>query len=179
VKPIYTVDVHVKGIRPLLQNHGQEEENGAAKKGAVYDDVEETEKRLIKDDKGSICQLATHFEGCLIKSGTEFKFKGQKTYKDIIKAGVLVDPYYIPHLIPEYRIHKAFVRIGKSRIMRCRPEFPEWELQFNVEVTDDRLQAPVLKQIFENAGAYYGVGDWRPRFGLFDVIGWEVRNGNS
>jgi hypothetical protein len=41
-------------------------------------------------------------------------------------------------------------------------------------VNDDRIQPLVVKQILENAGKYHGIGDYRPRFGLFAVNVFEI-----
>lgn len=171
------VDVSIKGTRPLLMNDSFEEELTPAKKGKVYDDVEECEKRLIKAKDGTICQKAIHFEAAMVKSATEFKFKGHKTYKDLFKAGVFVEPLLIPHKITKWEIDKQSVVIGRARIPRARPRFDEWELEFQIKCMDDRIEFLVLKQVLENAGFYIGVGDYRPRYGLFDVTKFELIDG--
>lgn len=171
------VNVTIKGARPLLMNDSFDEESGPSKKGKVYDDAEECEKRLIKDKDGNICQKAIHFEASMIKSATEFKFQGNKTYKDLFKAGVFVEPLFIPHLLNKWEIDKQKVRIGSAGIMRARPRFDEWELEFQIRCMDDRIEFLVLKQVLENAGMYIGVGDYRPRYGLFDITKFELVNG--
>jgi len=174
------INVAVKGVRPLLMNDSfdsSDEESGPSKKGKVYNDVEECEKRLIKDKDGNICQKAIHFEAAMVKSATEFKFQGHKTYKDLFKAGVFVEPLFIPHILTKWEIDKQSVVIGRARVPRARPRFDEWELEFQIRCMDDRVEFLVLKQVLENAGMYIGVGDYRPRYGLFDVIKFELANG--
>ncbi len=169
------IDVKIKGIRPLLQNDSFEEEEGETrKKGRVYDDMEESEKRLIKNKDGLICQKANHLEGCLIKSAVDFKFQGKKTYKELFKAGIFVEPLLIPHLITDWEIDKQPVRIGPAKVMRCRPRFDDWELEFQIRCTDDRIEPLTIRQILENAGSYVGIGDYRPRYGLFEVVKFGV-----
>ena len=36
------------------------------------------------------------------------------------------------------------------------------------------LKADVLKRILEDAGRWYGIGDYRPEFGLFKVVKFKV-----
>jgi len=173
-------EVTVRGIRSLMQNPMAEEVADAdekiGKKGEIYVDQDEAEKRLIKNDKDVICQPASHFEASMIKSATDFKFKGHKTYKELFKAGVIVKPELIPHKNQEWRIDKRSVKIGKARVARCRPIFDEWELTFTIECYDDRIPKKVIESVLENSGYYYGVGDYRPRYGLFEVVSFK-KNG--
>ena len=170
------LDITVKGIRPLLQNAFSSEADGKKllKRGKLYDDEFETNSRLIKNDDGIICQPALHFEASMIKSAAEHKFIGRKTYKDLFKASVFVMPELIPHKIQEYAIDKQPVVISKARIMRCRPRFDKWELDFTIIVHDDRIDPLKVEQILENAGKYHGVGDFRPRFGLFEIASFVI-----
>lgn len=174
----YRVKAAVKGTRPLLQNVfvNTDSSGSPIKKGKVYDDEEEARRRLILNDNGNICQPALHFEATLIKSAAEFKFQGRKTYKDLFKAAVFIEPMMIPHKFPDYVIDKQPVVISKARIIRCRPKLEKWELNFDILVNDDRIQPLVLRQILENAGKYHGIGDYRPRYGLFVVTAFQPMN---
>ena len=170
------VDASIMGVRPLLQNAMTDgDSNQAAKRGQVYDDKEEAEKRLITNGKGELCQPAIHLESSMIRAAVEFKFKGQKTYKDLFKAAVFVEPLMVPHKDEGWVIDKQYVVIGKARILRCRPRFDSWALDFTVRILDDRVQPLIVQQVLETAGKYYGIGDYRPRFGLFEVTEFEVR----
>ena len=168
------INVKIAGIKPLLQNDSFEVEAGIKTiKGHVYDPKEEAEKRLIK--KGDVlCQKASHVEGSMIKSAAEFKVSGRKTYKELFKASIDVEPELIPHLKTDWTIDSKSVKIGQARVMRHRPRFDEWELEFQIINRDERIQPMVIKEILENAGANIGVGDYRPKYGLFDVIKFEV-----
>lgn len=175
---VYEVNCEVTGFRPLLQNDLNAMELDAqqtvAKKGQVYEPEEEAEKRLTLNTEKVVCQRATHFEAAMTKSATGFKFQGMKTYKDLFKAGVFVEPLLIPHLNQEWVIDTQFVKIGAARVPRCRPRFDEWKLKFTLSVTDDRVPPAVLKSILEEAGRSQGVGDYRPRYGLFEITKWEL-----
>lgn len=172
----YKINVSITGLRPLLQNAFTSDTNSSpGKKGQTYDDQEEAEKRLIKDSEGTICQPSTHIEGALVKSGVEFKFQGKKTYKDIIKAGILVEPYLIPHSNTQWVIDKQRVVVNRAGILRCRPRFDSWALDFTILVHEERIQSQILKNILSNAGRFHGIGDFRPKFGLFEVSSFEVQ----
>lgn len=70
----------------------------------------------------------------------------------------------------------AMVKVGKSRILRCRPRFEkDWSLTFTVSVQPDIIDPSLIRACAEAAGKYAGIGDWRPNcphggpFGRFIV----------
>ncbi len=169
------IDCIIRGTRPLLMNaFSTEAESGPSRKGRVYDDMDEAKKRLYLSGDGDICQPATHIEACMVKSAADFKFTGRKTYKDVIKSGVFVDPLFIPHAKTEWVVDRQSVVVQRSRILRCRPRFDEWELAFRIILRDERLQPLVVKDILVCAGRFAGIGDHRPRYGLFEVLSFEL-----
>lgn len=169
------INCHIRGTRPLLQNaFSGEAESGPSKKGRVYDDHDEATKRLYLNSAGQICQPATHIEACLVKSAADFKFTGRKTFKDAIKSGVFVDPLLIPHAKTDWAVDKQSVVIQRARVLRCRPRFDQWELIFQIILRDERLQPLIVKEILESAGKFVGIGDYRPRYGLFEIVNFEV-----
>jgi len=172
----YKIEISVKGLRPLLQNaftSGQEGKK-LLKRGQIYDDQLEAESRLIKNKDGIICQPASHFEASMIKSAVEHKFIGRKSYKDLFKAGVFVHPELIPHKTQKYVIDKQAVVISKARILRCRPRFDNWELDFTIIIRDERIDPRKVEQVLECAGKYHGIGDYRPRYGLFELTRFDI-----
>ena len=171
------ISVSIKGVRPLLMNEFQPED-GTSKRGKIYDPNEECQKRLIKNSDGVICAKSSWIEGALVSSGTEFPFKGRKTYKTILQAGLYVDPDLIVLDNQDWEIDMRQVKIQRSSIMRHRPIFREWSLDFDIVITsEDLIQPAILKTILENAGQVKGIGDYRPKFGLFEVTKFEESNG--
>lgn len=170
------ITCHIRGTRPLLMNaFNSDSDEGASKKGRIYDDLEEAQKRLYLDSTGQVCQPAIHLEACMTKSATDFKFTGRKTYKDVIKSGVFVNPLMIPHKKADWAVDRQNAVVNRARIVRCRPRLDDWELEFVIILRDDRVQHLVVKQIIEDAGKYVGIGDYRPRYGLFEVLKFEAQ----
>lgn len=64
-------------------------------------------------------------------------------------------------------------RIGQSKHVRVRPRFDTWAAAGELTVVDEQITDGVLQDIFDMAGAYKGLGDWRPSsktpgtFGMF------------
>ena len=61
------------------------------------------------------------------------------------------------------------VKIQKARIMRTRPKFDEWAVEFVITYDAEVLSEPDVKDIVETTGHHCGLCDWRPRYGRFRV----------
>lgn len=63
------------------------------------------------------------------------------------------------------------VRIGQTRIMRTRPKFPEgWWAEIEILHLADIVDSKDIHEMLVTAGRVIGIGDWRPRFGRFEVV---------
>jgi hypothetical protein len=169
------VRVKIKSIAPLLMHRfpfENENEETAKKRGEVYDPVADSEKALYKNDKGCYAP-STWIEACLRDTAKDFK-KGKSTYKATVLASVFVDPEQIPLNKQTYdEIDRRPVVIQRNRIVRARPRFNSWELEFTINFDDKILDKKVLKQILEEAGKTKGIGDYRPKYGRFEVVSFE------
>lgn len=63
--------------------------------------------------------------------------------------------------------------VQKSRVMRTRPRFDEWASEFTINVDTDAIDAKAVHRALIESGARKGIGDFRPRFGLFTVTKFE------
>ena len=61
------------------------------------------------------------------------------------------------------------VKVGTAKVMRCRPIFREWQCTFNVMYEETAIQRSELDLCLKSAGSMVGIGDYRPRFGRFEV----------
>ena len=61
------------------------------------------------------------------------------------------------------------VKVGTSKVLRARPRFNDWRLKFTVAYDETALQADDLLRVVQTCGAMTGLGDYRPRFGRFEV----------
>ncbi|WP_068424681.1 hypothetical protein [Piscicoccus intestinalis] len=59
------------------------------------------------------------------------------------------------------------VRNQQNRVSRCRPMFTDWRTSAEGTIDESVLDFRTLAAIVEQAGAYVGLGDWRPRYGRF------------
>jgi hypothetical protein len=61
------------------------------------------------------------------------------------------------------------VKVGTAKIMRYRPIFREWSLSATIMVNEDVVNVSEVQKAAQDAGALIGLGDYRPRFGRFNV----------
>lgn len=169
--------VEVKGVAPLLFNRFPDEENKEGKskaKKSIATKEEQVEKSLYREEKGKVYQPSEHFVGAMVKAGANFKLEGKKTYKDVVKGGVFIEPLKIVHLKQGYVADWRGVVIPstRGRVMKGRARMDDWGLKFELSCIDPRATEQDLKEILTYAGAYIGVGDYRPRYGRFEVVSW-------
>ena len=170
------VDVEITGVAPLLQHRFPTEEHGenkSKKKTKVYNSKEEAEKAVYRNKKGEIYEPAEHIFSAMVKAGVKFKYEGKMTYKQIIQRGIFIEPEEIP-MGKEYdEIDTRPVVVQRSRVVRWRPKFNKWKLNFTIGIiNEDEIAVPVLKEILDEAGLI-GIGDYRPRFGRFMVTSFK------
>jgi hypothetical protein len=115
-------------------------------------------------------------EACMIgaakfkKLGTAFKRSAQVVEHvcPLLNTGAPETPEEIADN-DNFRFVKS-VKVGTSRVMRTRPIFDQWETEFTVLYDPSQLQREDIIEAAESAGMMVGLGDWRPRFGKFEVM---------
>lgn len=175
-----TYRVKIRGIRPLLMNSPQsmlEEANKQKKRAGEKPDPEtEAKSKLYKNPKtGEIAVPSYVVKACITEASKDYKVpgRGKKTFKDFVRAGLVVEPEWIPLKHNGWEIDLRPVVVQRSRIIRARPRFDEWELEFNVHIVDPIITGDYLKEFLETAGKYRGLLDFRPEYGLFEVVEFE------
>lgn len=56
-----------------------------------------------------------------------------------------------------------------NRVMRCRPAFEGWSLDLELFFDPSMIDRSQLLAASNSAGKFIGLGDYRPRFGRFEV----------
>jgi hypothetical protein len=161
---------------------------GGKKSTGSKDYTQEWRDYFYATADGEIYQPSSHIEGALLKAAVNFKVAGKrgKSYKDLISMSVIVDPEMIPHCVkvPDeldtdadklLYLDMRPVIVQRARVVRIRPCFKAgWELSFDIQVTDDEIHPDLLQDILTLAGKTVGIGDYRPKFGRFNVVGFQT-----
>jgi hypothetical protein len=177
MEEILKFSVHIKGIRPILFARFPEEDFGPEAPTTTRPSTqqEKFEKSLYRMEDGTLYQPSSHIVGAMREASKRFKLKGRVTFREVIEGGVFVIPEKIPHLIQtplqlDWRSGVNEQMKGKPRIMIARGRLDEWELKFELHCWDPRANDKALKDILMTAGAYIGIGAYRPRYGRFEVV---------
>lgn len=129
---------------------------------------------LYVNDKGAPCLPGEVIEACLVE-GAKKSRRGKDAKSGIVVVGDFALEYDGPKTIEKLWEHGGFrkraaVRVGQAKVMRTRPIFPEWSCTFTVQWDPAVIKdAESILEIAEAAGQA-GIGDWRPKFGRFEVV---------
>lgn len=147
-----------------------------------------TWKTYCYSDGETIGVPADNLMVSLRQAGAAIIIKGNTTFKSVTQSGLMIDQIHIPILVDgkvvsakkiekiegEFSKHASeakklgfslFVkraRVGQSKHIRVRPRFEQWELRGRIETTVEEITTVILQQLFDIAGKYKGLCDWRP-----------------
>jgi hypothetical protein len=125
----------------------------------------------LKD--GEPCLPGELLEACIIRAASSKK-RGKQAKAGILCLGASSLEYEGPRdplelwRVEEFRL-QAGVKVGSSRVIRTRPIFREWAADIEVRFNPLLLNASEICEFLTSAGEVEGIGDWRPRFGRFEV----------
>lgn len=182
------IDVTIKGVAPLIMHNGQLadplNEHARAmkaisgKRKKTDEDHEELARlewmgSLYLDDDLEPCIPGELIEALIVEGSKKHRSSPQA------KSGVICDGNWPlqyegprdPAAMWESGKFKkvAGVRVQKNRVMRCRPLFRSWSLDFTVSYAPDVLNKETVREFVETAGRLVGLCDWRPKHGRFSV----------
>lgn len=185
------IRIRIEGVSPLLMHKFTDEAALGATEGKRSSSVgdrgtprEQAEAVLYKDELGRIGIPQPNLFTCLVEGGKFFKIGRSKVTtqrSSLIPAVLLIREAFIPLDYEEpWEVDTRPVRIPATggRILRYRPAFEKWGLEFHVELDEELLGIKLFRDIVDAAGKRVGLGDFRPDtkgpFGKFVVSQWEV-----
>lgn len=139
--------------------------------------------RLHSLDSGEVFIPPMSFKNCLSESAKflslQIPGKGKSTYTKHFEAGVLVtDALNLGVNRDQVKGEWLFVpadgvRGSGKRVEKCFPVIHEWGGDVVFHVLDETVTEDVFKHVLEQAGAFIGIGRFRPRnngfYGRFKV----------
>jgi hypothetical protein len=179
----------IKGVSPLLMHNGQtadpmnyfakEIKKISGKKAKVEADYREMSRLEFQAglylQDGAVVIPGRMVEAAFIKGAMKSK-RGPAA-----KAGVFIDEDFPliydgptdPNALFEDDNFKfiAAVIVQRNRVMRTRPMFRDWSANITVSFLEDQLNPSAIKDIMKTVGELIGYGDWRPKFGRFEIVG--------
>lgn len=181
--------IRIRGLTPLIMHSGRLADpldeatqllaKLTSKRQKTLDDHRAISKcewtgSLYLDDDSEPCLPGEVIEACLVDGAKRYKL-GKVAKGGIVVAGNYKLEYDGPHTVAAMWSHGGYlkrsgVKVQSSRVIRSRPIFQKWETQFAVHWDPSLVKdEDQLMEIAESAGMS-GVGDWRPKFGRFEVL---------
>ena len=182
------IKIRIEGTRPLLLHaptsanplHPLKKEYNvfSGKRKKTDDDYAQMAKLqwrmgLYYDEKNGVYLPGHMIEASIVSGGKKSKLG--KVIKENME--VLTDKAFLEYEGPkkmEKLWEKGFydariVRIGQSRIIAYRPLFLKWAAEFEILFDESNLNKTELMNSLKDAGLYCGVGDYRPKFGRYNI----------
>lgn len=186
------INVRIEGKTPLLLHRftdAAQQEASSGSRSSLNGDrgtpKEQAEESLYYDEQKRIIFPQPNLFRCIIDAGKFFKNGKSKvtTQKSsLIPAAVALDKTYYEIVHKEdWTVDTRPVRIPSTggRILRHRPCFNDWAINFSLELDEKVIGEKLLREIIDAAGNSIGLGDFRPDckgpFGRFNVTLWEVK----
>lgn len=197
----YQATVSISGAADFLfhrWNCESVDAKASAAKGSKAKKTDDIESYVYRNDAGELCIPGEYLRMAIIGAA---KFRQdprspRKSAMDLYKAAVvpltLLAPLYSvqgkeslgearrgevgPATTWDYEDRRRVV-IQRNGINRTRPAMKAgWKVEFELQVLIPEYVDPnALRETIETAGRLIGLGDFRPTYGRFGIVGFEVR----
>jgi hypothetical protein len=178
----YRVEVTLRGDADLLMHRWNCEavaEKAKAAKGSAAKKTDDIESYVYRDDEGFLCLPGEYLRQAIIGAS---KFRQdprspRKSAMDLTKAAIvsLTPLASLGKKDWDYE-HRCRVQIQRNGVTRVRPAFKAgWEATFILLVTlPEYVNRELLHGLIVDAGRLIGLADFRPTYGRFQVVSFEV-----
>lgn len=177
----YTARVAIQGSADILfhrWNNEAVEAKAKAAKGSKAKKSDDIESYVYRNDAGEICIPGEYLRMAIIGAAKyrQDPRSPRKSAMDLFKAAVisLTPLASLGKLAWDYEDRRRVV-VQRSAITRVRPAMHAgWKAEFDLQVNiPEYIDRNILRETIEVAGRLIGVGDFRPTYGRFGVVGFE------
>lgn len=195
---LIAVHITITGISPMLQNPMTDEtldmlidrvpgRKGGAKQGPEKTHEQIAAERLCKGPDGELGIPMTWLFAALVEAGRhviyEKKTKLSTLTSSLVPAFLAIQDEFLPFANQAKGMWVVDKRRGVLQatgvaVGILRPKFPNWSFDVVAEVDCDQISLDKIRELFDVAGRFCGLGDFRPNkrgpFGRFLVTKWET-----
>lgn len=183
-----TIRVRIRGSQPLmlhnvrlanpLDPHTQALSELTKKRKKTLDDHKlisklEFEGGLYHDETEGPYLTDGHLLKCIQEGAKKEKLGKAMKSAIFIRTGVnpLVykGPRDIKGLYAGGFYDQRCVGVQKSKTVRTRPRFYNWSVEFSIQYDETLVDPMQIKRAIVHAGKVEGLGDYRPRYGTFEL----------
>lgn len=178
----YVAEIQIQGSADLLfhrWNCEAVEEKSKAKKGSAAKKSDNLESYVYRDEKGNLAIPGEYLRMSIIAAS---KFRQdprspRKSAADLFKAAVVSVTNLASLGVKAWDYEdKRRVVIQRNAITRTRPAMKAgWTATIQLMVNLPEYVSPtLLNEVITQAGKLIGVGDFRPTFGRFQIVGFKI-----
>lgn len=132
------------------------------------------EGKVVFSKESRVIMPADNIWACIIEGAKVTKLGTAFKPALIIDADVPLEykgPHDLNELAQDMNFHsRKPVSVGQASIMRTRPVFRNWAVTFIAQVDTEMIDSEQLREAVVNAGLRKGLGDFRPRYGRFELV---------
>lgn len=179
----YIVTITIEGIAPLLFHRWDVdaiEEKAKAAKNSAAKKTDNIESFVYRLDNGNLALPSEYLRMSIVNAA---KYKQdprspRKSAMDLFKAGVVGLTESADLGVKDYDyLDRRRVMVQRNGITRTRPAMHTgWKATFDFTcLTPEYIAPQFLNEVTQAAGRLVGVGDFRPTFGRFQVVKFELQ----
>jgi hypothetical protein len=178
----YRVEVEIEGVSPILFHRWNCEsvaEKAKAAKGSASKKSDDVESYVYRNEKNELCIPGEYLRGAIIAAA---KFRQdprspRKSAADLYKAAIvsLTDLSSLGAKNWDFMDQRRVV-VQRNAITRSRPAMNAgWKAKFVLMVNlPEYVNQSTLNSVIQQAGKLVGLADFRPTYGRFNVVSFEV-----
>ena len=178
----YVIEFTIEGVSAILFHAWNNEavaEKATAKKGSAAKKSDNVESYVYRDAKGDICLPGVYVHAAM-QYAAKFRQDPRSPRKsafDLFKAAVspLTELASLGKADWDY-LDERRVTVQRNAITRQRPAFnPGWRANFQFVVNlPEYVASEFFHDVLTLAGRAIGVGDFRPTYGRFQIVQFDV-----
>lgn len=178
----YVAEIAVEGIAPILfhrWNNEAVEAKANAAKGSKAKKSDDIQSYVYRNAKGEIGIPGEYFRMALVGAAKyqQDPRSPRKSAQDLFKAGVVVLDELCSLGAKNWDyLDRRRVMVQRNGITRSRPAMEKgWRVSFRLQVlTPEYISPHLLNATLQTTGRLIGVGDFRPTYGRFQIVKFEV-----
>lgn len=178
----YVVEVTLEGTSPILFHRYSVEDVEAkekAPKNSKAKKEDNVEAYVYRTEDGEIAIPGEYVRQAIIHAAKyrQDPRSPRKSAMDIFKAGVVSLTELASLGTKEWDyLDRRRVMVQRNAVARVRPAMlPGWRATFHFQVLlPEYIDPPFLHDVLVQAGRLVGIGDFRPTYGRFAVVKFEV-----
>lgn len=178
----YAVHVTLEGASDMLFHRWNCEAVDAKSKAAKNSKAkkeDDVESYVWRNEAGELCIPGEYVRQSIIHAA---KYKQdprspRKSAMDLFKAGVVSLTDYASLGTPNWDyLDTRRVTVQRAGVNRTRPAMKKgWKAEFTFQVlTPEYIDHALFQEVLGTAGRLVGVGDFRPTYGRFNTVKFEV-----